>query len=1040
MKNTKRIVSACLSVIMLLSLLLTTVACKKNHEHSYTETVTPPTCIAEGYTTYTCTCGDTYTDNIVAATGHKNNTTVTEYPTSKTEGSKTVTCALCGESQDYTIDALSASLPAVSDMIVSAIGDGSYSISLAEDSSFILIKELDDYSYADGKASYLSVKLAEAVLEIASGYPTGHLTLELGTAHLVLDGTSDPTSSAISEFDAESSLSLYIDGDTVSFEISGFGGDGTEGTLSTDEAIYTVLANALGMTYEDLTATVYAVREAIAIIPTADKIEAALGSISLPALSAEALAVLESLTALYSGEALVATPNADGSTTYELNIAALTELAGILNGKTLAEAVDTLYGEGTASTAIDFVISIPSLTVKEIADYAIALAESFGIDVDRTFTLVEFIVYQATGAKVSIEEELASRYALTLGELIYASTDVEPELSLEDFVTTLEAQLTAMVDEMAKASVNEIINSLISGPEMAPGEMSDALASLAKISEQVSLLFTVSAEGTVSELSVKLGVISVAYDLTKAGFEADLVIDLAAALPEPSLEYTITNSTTTVSIRGTADEYGLSALTLELDTVSAGLKALELDIAYGATGLTLDASTYTKKFIEGTEEQAREFGVSASILPTESDIRFAGEVVSYRDIESVSLGSVILVLSAAEANLEGLLMTLRANVFGAESREIAALEVDFLEGTTVLQGILELYGYEGGTKSTLDTVHFNLYFDGASDPEAGKTVRMSFASKGYVGTLIFTAAETSQLLFLVNENTESFATVLELQLNTNTFIDEESEVTINYATLYSSWYGETVLYMYADKDSLGAKAFEALLRLPVKGEDEAPVWTDLFAFSVSVEENIQVLNMELPIAELYFQQEIAEDGGRSAFIQLTDTIAEISCHISFSNNADSFFFNAAMITNGDNFLSILTLTLDRESGNFLVNVNAPTVTEEEDGGKSWSESPLFHLEAVNGESDLLLFVQLWHDGRELLDAQINIFADEDGLHLLYGVNKLLLGYTAQMNDAIITPDASGGVNGSSTSVPRYERYIFSRGEIIISIKKAETAE
>ena len=36
---------------------------KPAHTHSYTETVTPPTCKNQGYTTYTCSCGDSYVDN-----------------------------------------------------------------------------------------------------------------------------------------------------------------------------------------------------------------------------------------------------------------------------------------------------------------------------------------------------------------------------------------------------------------------------------------------------------------------------------------------------------------------------------------------------------------------------------------------------------------------------------------------------------------------------------------------------------------------------------------------------------------------------------------------------------------------------------------------------------------------------------------------------------------------------------------------------------------------------------------------------------------
>lgn len=44
---------------------------EKAHEHSYEEVVTAPTCIAAGYTTYTCAgCGDTYTEAGDPATGH----------------------------------------------------------------------------------------------------------------------------------------------------------------------------------------------------------------------------------------------------------------------------------------------------------------------------------------------------------------------------------------------------------------------------------------------------------------------------------------------------------------------------------------------------------------------------------------------------------------------------------------------------------------------------------------------------------------------------------------------------------------------------------------------------------------------------------------------------------------------------------------------------------------------------------------------------------------------------------------------------------
>ena len=41
----------------------------ESHEHSYTSEVTAPTCNAQGYTTYTCSCGDSYVTDYVSATG-----------------------------------------------------------------------------------------------------------------------------------------------------------------------------------------------------------------------------------------------------------------------------------------------------------------------------------------------------------------------------------------------------------------------------------------------------------------------------------------------------------------------------------------------------------------------------------------------------------------------------------------------------------------------------------------------------------------------------------------------------------------------------------------------------------------------------------------------------------------------------------------------------------------------------------------------------------------------------------------------------------
>ena len=63
------------------------------HKHSYKAVVTAPTCTAEGYTTYTCSCGDSYVSNKVPALGHASYT----YAYDKTAATHNFTCTLCGE-------------------------------------------------------------------------------------------------------------------------------------------------------------------------------------------------------------------------------------------------------------------------------------------------------------------------------------------------------------------------------------------------------------------------------------------------------------------------------------------------------------------------------------------------------------------------------------------------------------------------------------------------------------------------------------------------------------------------------------------------------------------------------------------------------------------------------------------------------------------------------------------------------------------------------------------------------------------------------
>ncbi|MEF2563340.1 MAG: S-layer homology domain-containing protein [Oscillospiraceae bacterium] len=76
------------------------------HEHSYTAVVTAPTCTAKGYTTHTCSCGDSYVDTYTDALGHAwDGGTVTKQPTATETGIKTYTCTRCSATKTETIPA-----------------------------------------------------------------------------------------------------------------------------------------------------------------------------------------------------------------------------------------------------------------------------------------------------------------------------------------------------------------------------------------------------------------------------------------------------------------------------------------------------------------------------------------------------------------------------------------------------------------------------------------------------------------------------------------------------------------------------------------------------------------------------------------------------------------------------------------------------------------------------------------------------------------------------------------------------------------------
>ncbi len=70
---------------------------EEEHKHDYSAKVTSATCTKDGYTTYTCSCGDSYKDNTTSKLGHSYSDKVVA-PTTAAQGYTLHTCSRCGDS------------------------------------------------------------------------------------------------------------------------------------------------------------------------------------------------------------------------------------------------------------------------------------------------------------------------------------------------------------------------------------------------------------------------------------------------------------------------------------------------------------------------------------------------------------------------------------------------------------------------------------------------------------------------------------------------------------------------------------------------------------------------------------------------------------------------------------------------------------------------------------------------------------------------------------------------------------------------------
>ena len=209
-------------------------------DHTYTTEVIAPTCVADGYTIYTCTvCYDTYIDDEVAALGHKYDAVVTE-PTCTEGGYTTYTCSVCDDS--YVADEVKAEGHKY-DAVVTAPtctegGYTTYTCSVCND------------SYVADETAALGHKATEATCTEASVCEVCKVELEAALGHKYEAVVTAPTCT-------EAGFTTYTcsacNDSYVADEVAALGHKANEATCteaSVCEVCKVELAPALGHKYE----------------------------------------------------------------------------------------------------------------------------------------------------------------------------------------------------------------------------------------------------------------------------------------------------------------------------------------------------------------------------------------------------------------------------------------------------------------------------------------------------------------------------------------------------------------------------------------------------------------------------------------------------------------------------------------------------------------------------------------------------------------------------------------------------------------------
>ena len=643
MKRTKKWL---LSALVIACTATTAAACKQNHEHAYTATVTAPTCTAEGFTTHKCECGDSYVDTKVAALGHDYCSTVLTYPSVTEAGERKLTCTRCDYSETEAIEALTVSMPKVSDLLVGVIGSVNAQIAIDEDSTMLVEKEYEvPEGEAVGEKITVSFELAEAMLSTQDGALQGHLKVKVNASKVAHDEEDEvvSTSNAVGE------VYVYVNGDAVSFEMVDFSGERTEQEINVSEIVYTALAEAMGMDYDDVVTLAYVGGEVIDYVPAVLNL---IGD-NLPTVSESYITNVQTLFQTVGQDIIVETTEGTNSI-YTVDLTALGHFVDEAKDESVGTYVDKVFGAGSMTAVKNFVIGLPEKTVKDVVNSAIALSNNYGIDVYYVYYLVNLTARQMGATDFDIQAMIESQYDKTLGGLIIEVSGNETMT-----VETMKQMLTQGVAMVSGLTLDSLYN-MISGQE------NEEFGFTAKLEQMIATL-------------PDMATATLVFDENGAFVSADATVgpcNLAISADGVQLNATVNG----IDVDFNADVNGLSLSVMQEEFVLANIEFLKSATSYTAD-VTVNGNDYLDLAVEVDDGIVTEAEVV--IYAVKGDDEELDEVAEIAYEATVVGGKV----STAQATITGWSYddTLNEDVY----KEVATLTYTDNNGDASFVGILE---------------------------------------------------------------------------------------------------------------------------------------------------------------------------------------------------------------------------------------------------------------------------------------------------------------------------------------------------------------